>query len=52
MPIEISELHVRINVDESARDNAPRGISQREKDRIVAVCVEKVMEILAKKAER
>ncbi|MFW6259936.1 MAG: DUF5908 family protein [Tangfeifania sp.] len=52
MPIEIKELHIKINVDENGA--SPRGESslKKEKDKIIAACVEQVMEILSKKEER
>ncbi|MDD4631005.1 MAG: DUF5908 family protein [Proteiniphilum sp.] len=53
MPIEIKELHIRINVDESTPAAGVAGeTTQNEKDQIIAACVEQVMEILAKKEER
>lgn len=53
MPIEIKELHVRINVEESTpAANAAGEATQSEKDQIIAACVEQVMEILSKKEER
>ena len=53
MPIEIKELHIRINVDDSTpAAGAARETTQKEKDQIIVACVEQVMEILAKKEER
>ena len=55
MPIEIKELHIKINVDEgqeSSRDSTSSGSNQTERDKIIAECVEQVMEILEKKEER
>ena len=53
MPIEIKELHVKINVDND-RDSAPmRPVSpQRKKEQIVAECVEQVMQLLSNNKER
>lgn len=53
MPIEIKELHVRINVEEGTPAASVAGEStQGEKEQIIAACVEQVMEILSKKEER
>jgi hypothetical protein len=53
MPIEIKELHIKINVDEKPPAEGS-GQSKKAKDReqIIAACVEQVMEILSKKEER
>ncbi|MCE5204592.1 MAG: DUF5908 family protein [Porphyromonadaceae bacterium] len=53
MPIEIKELHIRINVEESTPvAGVAAETTQSEKDKIIAACVEQVMEILSKKEER
>lgn len=52
MPIEIKELHIKINVDENRRNNNSPNVSRNEKEKIIAICVEQIMEILAKKEER
>lgn len=52
MPIEIKELHIRINVDESPGDSAQETGVGIEKDKIIEACVEQVMELLVKKEER
>lgn len=52
MPIEIKELHIKINVDDKQQPGGSGKIVQKEKDRLVAECVEQVMEILSKKEER
>lgn len=52
MPIEIKELHIRINVESKAQTNEPTKIQKNEKEQMVAACVEQVMEILAQKRER
>ena len=53
MSIEIKELHIRINVDESQESNSSIETSaQNEKDKIIEACVEQVMEIITKKEER
>lgn len=62
MPIEIKELHIRVNVtppDSSdgrgapaASSRRPGGLSAKEKQEIIAECVEQVMKILENKKER
>ncbi|HKJ78302.1 MAG TPA: DUF5908 family protein [Prolixibacteraceae bacterium] len=52
MPIKIEELHIKINVDENAQPPNRGGSLKKEKDKIIAACVEQVMEILSKKEER
>ena len=52
MPIEIKELHIKINVDESPESSSPSSDGQNEKDKIIEACVEQVMEILSNKEER
>ncbi|WP_343696938.1 DUF5908 family protein [Flavobacterium sp.] len=55
MPIEIKELHIKINVSESANSGAKPASSSsssgNEKD-TVAECVEQVMKIIERKKER
>jgi hypothetical protein len=52
MPIEIKELHIKINVEDKPQTNDPVKNRKNEKDEIIAACVEQVMEILAKNHER
>ncbi len=52
MPIEIKELHIKINVDEGSESSSPETSEMNDKDKIIEACVEQVMEILAKKEER
>lgn len=52
MPIEIKELHIKINVDDKQQNGQSGQIKKKEKDQLVAECVEQVMEILSKKEER
>ena len=52
MPIEIKELHIKINVDDKPQSSDGKKVKKDEKDKIVAACVEQVMEILAKNQER
>ncbi|WP_199858515.1 DUF5908 family protein [Flavobacterium sp. Root901] len=53
MPIEIKELHIKINVNENANSGAKpaSSSSNNEKDN-VAECVEQVMKIIERKKER
>ncbi len=52
MPIEIKELHIKINVNEDSKSGAkPASSSHIEKD-AVAECVEQVMKIIERKKER
>lgn len=53
MPIEIKELHIKINVNESSNSGAKPAASSSaaEKDN-VAECVEQVMKIIERKKER
>lgn len=52
MPIEIKELHIKINVNENSNSTAkPPSSSAAEKDN-VADCVEQVMKIIERKKER
>lgn len=62
MPIEIKELHIRINVTPpdsqgGSGDSTPSSgragrISGNQKQEIIAECVEQVMKILENKKER
>lgn len=52
MPIEIKELHIKINVSEENARNRPVQEDITEKEKLIEACVEQVMEILAKKEER
>ncbi len=55
MPIEIKELHIKINVDEGANSGNTRedkSESGKSTDAIIAACIEGVMEILEKQKER
>ncbi len=52
MPIEIKELHVKINVDNDV-DKKPRpSNNQPKKELIVAECVEQVMQLISNFKER
>lgn len=52
MPIEIKELHIKINVSEQTDRSVENQLTAHSKDKIIEACVEQVMEILAKKEER
>jgi hypothetical protein len=52
MPIEIKELHIKINVAENEDSATSNGFSKDEKDKIIEACVEQIMDILSKKEER
>ena len=52
MPIEIKELHIKINVEDQPQSAEPSKIKREIKDKIIAECVEQVMDILAKNQER
>lgn len=52
MPIEIKELHIKINVDDNQQSVTSGQIKQKDKDGLIAECVEQVIEILSKKEER
>ncbi|MDN3689959.1 DUF5908 family protein [Cyclobacterium jeungdonense] len=49
MPIEIKELHIKINVDDSGKTTKGKSTG---KDELVAICVEQVMELLKLQKER
>lgn len=55
MPIEIKELHIKINVDEGPKSGKEQQITANSKDgkeKIIAECVEAVMEIFNQQKER
>jgi hypothetical protein len=52
MPIEIKELHIKINVEDKPGASSPATTKKDEKQEIIASCVEQVMEILSKNKER
>ena len=52
MPIEIKELHIKINVSEESQRNVPAQNQAEDKNKLIEVCVEQVMELLSKKKER
>lgn len=53
MPIEIKELHIKINVPEATGQRADNNDDRAESaSKIIEACVEQVMEILERKKER
>lgn len=52
MPIEIKELHIKINVEERSDPSDQNKNEALKKDALIAACVEQVMEILEKQQER
>ncbi|WP_303924289.1 DUF5908 family protein [Draconibacterium sediminis] len=53
MPIEIKELHIKINVSgDSGQPRSGGSDMESSKEKIIEACVEQVMEILSKKEER
>lgn len=52
MPIEIKELHIKINAGEEGSPHSTQTTEASEKDEIIEACVEQVMEIISKKEER
>lgn len=51
MPIEIKELHIKINVTEGGK-SAPAPATKGKEHDVVAECVEQVMQIIERKKER
>lgn len=53
MPIEIKELHIKINVNDNSQNNATLDKSSGgSKANIISTCIEKVFEIQDRKNER
>ena len=52
MPIEIKELHIKINVDNDADKKQIPSSNPNNKEMIVAECVEQVMNIISNSKER
>ncbi|MCV9930362.1 DUF5908 family protein [Flavobacterium sp. LS1R49] len=52
MPIEIKELHIKINVNEGSKSAASPSSSESKDDDAIAECVEQVMKIIQRKKER
>lgn len=52
MPIEIKELHIKINVEESSNESDSETNQKQELENLIQACVERVMEIIDLKKER
>lgn len=55
MPLEIKELHIRVNVQENSKSEGANSVSSTsagKEQAIIAACVEQVLEILKAKKER
>lgn len=52
MPIEIKELHIKINVNEGSKANSTPATPKSKNEDPVAECVEQVMKIIERKKER
>ncbi len=55
MPIEIKEMHIKINLDEgsnSGNSAADTSKSDKKTEDIINACIEGVMEILERQKER
>jgi hypothetical protein len=52
MPIEIKELHIKINVNGSEQSNATPNKPGAKAEAIIKSCVEEVMRIESRKKER
>ncbi|MBD8489278.1 hypothetical protein IFO69_11025 [Echinicola sp. CAU 1574] len=53
MPIEIKELHIKINVDsEKGKPEGAKGDQGKGKQDVVSNCIEQVMNIIAAEKER
>ncbi|WP_165395938.1 DUF5908 family protein [Flavobacterium sp. J27] len=51
MPIEIKELHIKINVNESSKASSKADTASKDTD-LVGECVEQVMKVIERKKER
>jgi len=49
MPIEIKELHIRINVDENRKETQEKPADQAS---VIQQCIEQVMEVVKQQKER
>ncbi|RMA58871.1 DUF5908 family protein [Ulvibacter antarcticus] len=53
MPIEIKELHIKINVDDNQQTNATSTKEPGQMtDKVIRMCVEQMMQIETRKNER
>ena len=46
MPVEINELHVKIQVSDEKQESANGPLKARDKEELIKSCVEAVLEIL------
>lgn len=51
MPIEIKELHIKINVNESPKSTPASNQKSNDTD-VVAECIEQVIQIIERQKER
>lgn len=51
MPIEIKELHIKINVNEGSKSSSKKAPKEKATD-LVGECVEQVMKVIERKKER
>ena len=51
MPIEIKELHIKINVNESNTASPTKASKAKDSD-LVGECVEQVMKVIERKKDR
>lgn len=53
MPVEIHELHIKVEIADDAREERsdPKS-SKKQSDALIEACVEQVMEILRRKEQR
>jgi len=54
MPIEINQLHIKVSVngEEKPEQFPTAGSTQKERESIIAACVETVLDILERKENR
>jgi hypothetical protein len=52
MPIEIKEMHIKINLDEGGSQSTSNNSGSGGSDEIIKACIEGVMEILERQKER
>ena len=52
MPVEIKELHIRINVNDQVQSSSSANLNILPADQVVAESVEQVLDILKKQKER
>ena len=53
MPIEIKELHIKINVNDASQTNASKeNTAGGKKDELIQTCIEQISHIQNRKKER